>query len=455
MIVIMQPDATEDQVARVDQALTTLGFRVHRSDGEVHTVLGAVGIPSTYVDPRDLESLPGVQEVKRISRPFKVADRGLSRKVKQPLFNKTVVVGVGLIGGSMSMSLRESGAVEHVAGVDEREALDSVDAAGVVDEVFSIESLKHALADAELVILAAPVGAIIDTLGRIGNLLPADRDVLVTDVGSTKTAICRAARALPSGVHFVGGHPMAGSERRGPAAADPLLFQDAAWALCPGRDIPEDLLARLRRAIQSVGAHPLLLDPARHDRLAAAVSHVPRLVAAALSNSVGRLGQEDALAPRLAAGGFRDVTRTAESPYEVWRDILATNRGPIVDRLAAFRSALDRIEKALKETEPHPLAAELEEAARHRLNVPRDIPGIHRPETELIVRVLDEVGALANVTTALACEDINIRDIQVLKVRQDEDGVLRLAFADTSETGRAAETLRRAGHHVRMRTDAR
>jgi prephenate dehydrogenase len=134
----------------------------------------------------------------------------------------------------------------------------------------------------------------------------------------------------------------------------------------------------------------------------------------------------------------------------MWRDILVSNRGHIGDQLKAFRATLDRIEAALEKDAD--LQAELTDAARYRLNVPRDLPGLHKPENELIVRVVDEPGALAAVTTALAREQINIRDIQVLKVRQDEDGVLRLAFAKKKETQRAAEILRKAGHHVKLRT---
>jgi len=374
------------------------------------------------------------------------------RRLAQPAFRQGTLVGVGLIGGSLALALREAGTVGRVVGVERAECLDETRAAGVVDAVFPAEEIAQALSGSDLVVLAAPIGPLLETLGGIGpHLAPG---ALVTDVGSTKERVCRAAEGLPESVHFVGGHPMAGSERRGVSCADPLLFQDAAWALCPTtRRVPDALLARLRALIRSLGAHPIELEPVRHDRLAAAVSHVPYLVAAAMSNAVGRLGEVDPLAPRLAAGGFRDVTRTASSPYALWRDILATNVGAIGHQLAAFRRSLDRLEQALGSDEA--LRSELTEAARHRLNVPHDLPGVHHPEAELIVRVLDEPGALAAVTTALARERINVRDIQVLKVRQDEDGVLRLAFVDRAETQRAAEILRQAGHDVRLRSEPR
>jgi prephenate dehydrogenase len=310
--------------------------------------------------------------------------------------------------------------------------------------------MAEALANADLVILATPVRSILKLLGDIGPYLK--EGTIVTDVGGTKEAICEAAKALPSGVSFIGGHPMAGSERHGPSAAQPMLFLDAVWAVCPLPTVPDDHLNRLKAAILQIGAHPLLIDAARHDRMAAAVSHVPYLVAASLSNSVGKLGEEDELALRLAGRGFRDVTRTASSPYHLWGDILSTNRKAVTERLAAFRQAVDRVGEALGSDE-QALQAELEDAARYRLNVPRNLSGIHNPDSEIIVRVEDEVGALAAVTTALAQEKINVRDIQVLKVRQDTDGVLRLAFGDREETLHAAEVLRRAGHNVRLRTE--
>jgi prephenate dehydrogenase len=240
---------------------------------------------------------------------------------------------------------------------------------------------------------------------------------------------------------------MAGSERRGAAAADPLLFQDAVYALCPVGDVPEDHVNKLSLALKSIGSNPILLDPARHDRLAAAISHVPYLLSAALSNSAGRM--DDELTLRFAAGGFRDMTRIASSPYSVWKDVLATNRGPIRERLAAVRQALDTIEASLDIEEK--LKPELEDAARYRLNIPRNLQGLQRPENEIIVRIMDEPGALSSVTTSLAREKINICDIQVLKVRHDEDGVLRLAFVDRPTTLRAVEVLRQAGHYVRLR----
>jgi 3-deoxy-7-phosphoheptulonate synthase len=385
--------------------------------------------------------------VRRRGRP---RTRVLPQRLTAPVFEQVAVVGTGLIGGSLALALREAGAVGRAVGVDVEANVDTIRTAGLVDEVLPVGQMPEALAGADLVVLAAPVGTIIEQLGEIGpHLRPG---TVVTDVGGTKQAIAEAAQALPEGVHFVGGHPMAGSERRGASAARPLLFQDALYALCPNAGVPESTVERLQTVLKAIGAQPLVLEAARHDLLAATVSHVPHLVAVALSNSVGRYGQQDELALRLAAGGFRDVTRTASSPPELWTDILATNQASIRERLAALREVIESFEAALDSNQG--LGDEMIEAARHRLSVPSNLPGLQRSDCELVVRVRDEPGELSVVTTALAQERINIRDIQVLKVRQDEDGVLRLAFADRPDTERAAEVLRRAGQDVRLRSDS-
>lgn len=384
-----------------------------------------------------------------VRRRLPTAKKQKPSRIQEPLFSNMTVIGVGMMGASLALGFRESGVVNAVNGVDVPEAFDAINNAGVVDQVFEINKLSAAVETSDLVVIATPVHAIVQTLGIIApHLKPG---TLVTDIGSTKAEICDTAKTLPEHVPFIGGHPMTGSERKGAAFADPLMFFDAVWALCPGENVSKELLARFRHAIGALGALPILFDPKRHDRLAAATSHVPRLIAAALSNSVGRLSKEDALAPQLAAGGFRDLTRTATSPYAMWKDIFETNQTMILERLDAFQNDLSKLKNALSEHTV--LESEFAEAAAYRLNVPQHLQGLVPPEAELIVRLEDTPGALASIVTPLATEKINVRDIQVLKQRQDEDGVLRIAFADSRTAQLAAEVLRRSGHHVRSRTE--
>lgn len=381
-----------------------------------------------------------------VHRRFATRRARLSRELDEPVFARAMVFGVGLVGGSVAQALHETGAVGEVVGVDLPEALPHIRNAGVVEQVIDWDEALQRVGDVDLVVLALPVAEIVAALERLGPVLRPG--TVVTDVGSTKADINRAAAAaLPASVHFVGGHPMAGGERGGASFADPMLFHDAAWVLCPRPDTPDEVLRRVEALVRSTGAHPETLQASRHDELVAAVSHVPRLVAAALANSAGRLAKDDDTALALAAGGFRDVTRTAASPFSMWRDILLSNQTAIGERLAGFVAALRDIETALGDVTA--LESQLDEAATHQQRATRLAAA---GQAELTVRIEDEPGALAAVTTALAHEKINIRDVRILHVARDEDGVLLLVFADDDERRRAAGALRNAGFSVRERT---
>jgi 3-deoxy-7-phosphoheptulonate synthase len=360
------------------------------------------------------------------------------------LYDRVLVIGVGLLGGSLATACRDAAVCNEVAGIDVEAALPGIRAAAVVGPSADWSAGESYVQQADLVVLATPVATILDLLPKLAPLLKPT--AVVTDVGSTKAEICARA-ADCAGLRFIGGHPMAGGERCGAAYANPLLFYDAVWALCPGAGAEPSDLTRLEQTIRRLGALPVLMQPDHHDRVAAAVSHVPRLVAAALTNSVGRLAREDPAVRELASGGFRDLTRIASSPTSIWRDIFATNRPAVEERLVALEAALAEIRASL--ADPSALADQLREAEDHRRATPRRRGGALGGE--VTVQLEDQPGALAAVTTALAHEQINIRSVETLSVRQDEDGVLLLGFATSEESARAAGALRRAGYHTRER----
>ncbi|MBN1418846.1 MAG: prephenate dehydrogenase [Planctomycetes bacterium] len=363
-------------------------------------------------------------------------------------YGRIAIAGVGLIGGSLALALRRKGLAREVIGVGRSETTGQALGLGLIDRALPYESLGEAARGADLVILATPIRRIlelIEMLGRGGALEPG---TVVTDVGSTKRRILDAARILPAGVHFIGGHPMAGSEKTGPGAADPFLFQNAIYVLAPAPGVPGDDVGRLSRTLERIGARVVVIDAAEHDRLAAAVSHLPQLTAVALVRHAGAL-RSSAIDPlRLAAGGFRDMTRIASSPFSVWKDIIETNASEIraaldgfIARLAALRDSLDA----------ESLAAEFDAAAFTRSGIPRDMKGFMSPLSELLVVVEDKPGVIAGISNALAAEGINIKDIEVLKVREGEGGTLRLAFVNRPVAERAKKILEGLGHTVRLR----
>ena len=265
-------------------------------------------------------------------------------------WDKVTIIGCGLIGASFALALKRAAACRVVAGWDtSASTLDEAIARGVIDEVdeaFSAEAVYTTASTADLIYLAMPVAGIIRFLSERGRQIK--RGAVVTDAGSTKALVCRAARAgLPEGRSFIGGHPVAGSHLRGLEHASADLFRDAPYALIAGEDQDEsEALVTLKETLSLLGARVVLMTADEHDRALAFVSHLPQIVSSAIAAVVN--SQPDALAlNRLSGAGYRDMTRLAASSWSVWRDILATNSSHIataldllIEKLAAARDEL-------------------------------------------------------------------------------------------------------------------
>jgi prephenate dehydrogenase len=267
----------------------------------------------------------------------------------EPPFPSIAIVGLGLIGGSIALGVRERWPASRVFGVDSEPVLAHALGSGAIERGFG---RVDALPDTSLVILAAPVRQNIELLqpiGSAGRVLsgPADRPMTVTDVGGTKREIVTAARALPPGVTFVGGHPLGGGERGGFAFARPDLFAGRPWIFTPDGNGATDAVDRLSRLVVGLGAKPLIISADEHDRVMAFVSHLPQLAASALMDVAGSAAHAEGL--RMAGRGLVDTTRLASSPADVWRDICLTNADSIelaldclIQRLTQLRGDLRR-----------------------------------------------------------------------------------------------------------------
>jgi prephenate dehydrogenase len=261
---------------------------------------------------------------------------------------KLVVVGVGLIGGSFALALKRSGATACVIGVGRSRAnLDAAKRRGILDRGFALDEAWTAeLADADLVLLATPVGQMPSLFAAIAPQL--GPQTLVTDAGSTKQDVIAAARAslgqaLP---RYVPGHPIAGTEHSGAAAAFDALFRDKHVVLTPLAETEPEALARVSECWTRCGAIVRQLDAARHDAIFAAVSHLPHALAFALVADLAARPDADECF-EYAGSGFRDFTRLAGSPPEMWRDVCLANRDALRSNLAAYRDQLGRVDALL------------------------------------------------------------------------------------------------------------
>lgn len=265
-------------------------------------------------------------------------------------FARVAVVGTGLMGGSFALAARAALGNARIAGWDKPAVLDRAVALRVVDEGHA--ELGDALAGADLVYIALPAGLAIERLPEIARHAAAG--ALVTDASSTKRAICGAAEKCFSGeALFLGGHPMAGSEGSGIAAADPALFRGAKYALI-GRaadGAADPRIVKFVRLLEAIGARPLWMDAVTHDRAAALVSHLPQLLAVALAGVVREATDQTGLPLTLAGRGLRDALRLAGSPYGVWRDIILTNTDQLDTALDRLAQAVEHLRANLRQRE--------------------------------------------------------------------------------------------------------
>jgi prephenate dehydrogenase len=357
------------------------------------------------------------------------------------------VVGVGLIGGSLALGLKRAGVSAKIVGVSSAATVETALDVGAIDAGLTYDDLESALSTADCAFLCTPIERILELMPRaLAAMCP---DTVLSDVGSTKRAIVSRAEACSSeGVHFIGGHPMAGSEHRGVAAADPFLFQNAIYVMTPASGVSDSVVDSFNSLIRRLGARTVRMDPETHDRVAAAVSHLPQMMATALVEMVGRLNGEDGHHLRMAAGGFRDLTRIASSPYDMWGDICRTNAGPIREMIDGY---IDSLQVLRDEVDSEDLAAHFEFANQTRDSIPKDSKGFLHQLHEVLLLVEDRPGVLAGVTALLAESDININDIEVLKVREGEGGTIRMGFDTREIAQQAIETLTKGGYKVRMR----
>jgi prephenate dehydrogenase len=351
------------------------------------------------------------------------------------------LVGTGLIGGSIGLALRRAGVTVRAFDRDPEHAAAAL-GAGAVDEL--VPDLAGAVAGADLTVVAVPVGAVAEV---VVDALDAGTG-LVTDVGSVKAPVLAAVEAArpDASARYVGGHPMAGSEQEGLAGASPDLFVGATWVLTPTPRTDPAVFAEVRSWVSGFGAEAIAVAPDLHDALVAVVSHVPQLAASTLMNVANRGNDEHSVLLRLAAGGFRDMTRIASSHPAIWPDICLANRDAIIGALDTYLDELTRVRGIVATGDREGLLDLLAEARAARRNLPTGLP-IEETLVELRIPVPDREGVIAEVTTLAARFGINIADLEIAHSLEGRAGVLVLVVAERNLDAFEAALLEH-GYHV-------
>jgi prephenate dehydrogenase len=356
--------------------------------------------------------------------------------------SKIAIIGTGLIGGSIGLSLGRKKLCAQICGIDEFSVIHHALERGVISEGFTPPDLAKAVKGAEVIFICTPIEKIMDFIPKLKPLV--DKHAIICDVGSTKVQIVHYAAKYftDDSAYFLGSHPMAGSELKGVESADPYLFENTVWVLTPYQMVPDEYIRKIGNLLEGLGARVLLLSPEQHDKVASAVSHLPQMIAIALTNLISKFHHENPNYVKLAAGGFRDMTRIASSPYSLWKEICKTNTNQIVYFIDEFIAELSQLKQRLVNNQ---IETDFEKAIVTRLAIPKDTKGFLKPAYEISVGVEDKPGVIAKLSTILADNNINIKDIEVLKIREGEGGTFRMAFSSEQDRKKAIELIHSIG----------
>lgn len=358
-------------------------------------------------------------------------------------------IGFGLIGGSIARALRKVRKDYYLFAYDYHKDNPSTDLQaalkdGVLDSVTT--TLNQYFPDCDLLFLCAPVLSNINYLKQLKSIIKPT--CILTDVGSVKGNIHTAIKELGMEAQFIGGHPMTGSEKTGYLNSYALLLENAYYMLTPTKKVPEEMLNLLYGLVGKMGSLPIILDPDEHDRITAAISHVPHIIAAQLVNLVRESDDEAEKMRALAAGGFKDITRIASSSPVMWQNICLTNSDDIRKLLDRYIASLQEASDALSRRDGNYLYRMFDKAGEYRGAIPSKSIGLMKKMFEVYVDIMDEAGAIATIATMLASNQISIKNIGIVHNREFEEGVLRIEFYDEPAQIKAGTLLTRYNYRI-------
>lgn len=358
---------------------------------------------------------------------------------------RVTIIGLGLIGGSLARALRAKAAISEIIAVDsDQSAIELALEQGIIDNGLAVPD--SSVYSSDIIFICTPVKQALAYLDLLASKA-ADRTI-ITDVCSTKSEIMEYSEGLREAPCFIGGHPMAGTERSGFRNSFAHLFENAYYILTPSSHASQESVRILSSVIESIGAIPLVMTAEEHDLAAGSISHIPHVLAAALVNLVRQADKGSGRMRALAAGGFRDITRIASSNPGLWESIVLSNKRQILILLKQLDRILDDFAGYLENGCNNEIYEFFSEAGRFRDSVSDHgqglLPAIHK----LVVDVQDRPGIIGEIATLLGHNNINIKNINVANSREFEQGCLIITFSDTESVNIAFDLLTQTGYKV-------
>lgn len=349
-------------------------------------------------------------------------------------------IGLGLIGGSIAKAIRQYHPEYEIVAFDKsKESLALATQESVID--IAVSSIDDNFANCDYIFLCAPVAY---NAAYLKHLIPyLDDHCILTDVGSVKNNIHREVSRLELGKYFIGGHPMAGSEKSGFSNSKAMLIENAFYILTPSAEVSDEKVKQYEAFISSIKSIPIILGFNEHDYATGAISHLPHIIASCLVNFVKEHDSKDELMKNLAAGGFKDITRIASSSPTMWQHICIANKEHISSILDDYIKMLTSYKDSIDRMDGQEIYRYFESSKNYRNAILGSSAGPIKKAYSVYCDIIDEAGGIAAIATILASNGINIKNIGIINNREFEEGVLRIEFYDESSSNRAAELLQK------------
>ena len=350
-------------------------------------------------------------------------------------------IGLGHIGGSVAKTVHRIYPDIQIVAYDTcRATLDAALSDGIITE--ALDQVGKGFSDCNYIYLCAPVLDNADYVRELSGIL--HDDMLLTDVGSVKTGIHEQIQKYPDlERHFIGGHPMCGTEHVGYEYSTAYMLENAYYIITPTPHTPASYTDRMVEVAKAIGALPLVLDYHRHDFIVAAISHLPHLIASSLVNLVHDCDSEDQMMKRLAAGGFKDITRIASSSPVMWEQICMTNTGNITEVLDRYIDSLTTLREELSDHQSRAIYQLFESSRDYRNSFAETPKGSIQPEYAFSADVVDEPGAISIISSILSGKGISIKNIGISHNREHGEGALRISFYDKASMEAAWARLKK------------
>ena len=349
-------------------------------------------------------------------------------------------VGLGLIGGSIAKAIRQYYPEFEIVAFDKsKETLALATQESVIDVACTL--IDDNFKNCEYIFLCAPVSYNTAYLKQLKSFL--HKECILTDVGSVKSSIHKEVIALDMEENFIGGHPMAGSEKSGFVNSKPILIENAYYILTPSEKVGKEKVRKYETFLQTLKALPVVLGYEEHDYITGTISHLPHIIASSLVNFVKDHDGKDELMKHLAAGGFKDITRIASSSPTMWQHICLKNKENIVKILDEYIDLLQDAKESVSRGEEQEIYNFFESSKNYRNSIPGGSSGPIKRMFAVYCDIVDEAGGIATIATILAANNINLKNIGIIHNREFEEGVLRIEFYDESSSNKATQLLQK------------